>query len=302
VKTYSGGVALASIERNGFIEGWHHGSVVVLDAQGDIIASAGDVHGPILPRSSNKPFQTTGMMRVKLPVTEPESLAVITASHYGEDMHLAQVRYLLTQGGLTEADLRTPPDWCLSRQCGPKEPIFMNCSGKHAGMLLTCIMNGWSKDDYYEPSHPLQKTLTATIEELTGESVSATAVDGCGAPALAVSLLGLASGFLRVSGGPVADAMRAHPEMVSGTGRDDALLMRAVPGLMSKVGAEAVWAAAIPGVGAVALKIDDGGARARGPVMASALRHLGITLEDPALTAPALLGRGHPVGAIRALW
>jgi L-asparaginase II len=78
--------------------------------------------------------------------------------------------------------------------------------------------------------------------------------------------------------------------------------MRAVPGLVCKGGAEGVWAAAKPGVGAVAMKIDDGAARALGPVMVSALRRLGIDVDQPELRAPALLGRGEPVGVVRSLW
>lgn len=301
LKTYSGGVALASVERSGFVEGWHYGSVVVLSASGDVLASAGDIRGPVMPRSANKPFQTSGMLRLGLPVTDPADLALISASHFGEAMHLDRVHALLSQGGLTEAALRTPPDWRLSEQCGAKEPVFMNCSGKHAGMLLTCVTNGWPTENYYEPSHPLQVALTATIEEYAGESIAATGIDGCGAPAVAISLMGLATGFLRVATERVADAMRAHPDLVSGTGQDDDALMRAVPGLVSKVGAEGVWAAALPGTGAIALKIDDGASRARGPVMLSALRRLGTDAEIAKLAAP-LLGRGKPVGAVHALW
>lgn len=302
MKTYSGGVVLASVERSGFVEGWHHGSVVVLSASGDVVASAGDVVGPIFPRSSNKPFQAIGMLRCGLRVSG-DLLALVAASHRGEDAHLLGVRSLLASGGLTEDDLRCPPAWRLSYQAGEdKRRIFMNCSGKHAGMLLTCVANGWSTADYYEPAHPLQQALFATIEEYGGESVAAVGVDGCGAPVAAISLTGLATGFLRMSTHEVAGAMRAYPEMASGTDADDARLMRAVPELVSKVGAEAVWAAAIPGVGAVALKIDDGGQRARGPVMVSALKRLGVTVEVPELVSPDVLGRGERVGSIHALW
>jgi L-asparaginase II len=214
-------------------------------------------------------------------------------------MHLERIRALL---GELEDSLRCPPDWRLSMQCGEKRSIFMNCSGKHTGMLLTCVANGWSVADYTEPTHPLQVAIKSTLEEMTGESVAAVGVDGCGAPVMAVSLTGLATGFLRISEHEVADAMRAHPELVSGTGRSDALLMRAVPGLVCKGGAEGVWAAAVPGVGAVAMKIDDGAARALGPVMVSALRRLGINVDNPELATPALLGRGEPVGTVRSLW
>jgi L-asparaginase II len=301
VKKYSGGIVLACVERSGFEESRHHGSVVVLSASGDVIDSAGDIVGPIFPRSSNKPFQAIGMLRSGLDVSGPD-LALVAASHTGEEMHLDRVRTLLKSAGLTEDDLRCPADWRLSAPYGEKARIYMNCSGKHTGMLLTCVANGWSTQDYYDPSHPLQRNLIAAIEKCSGESVAAIGVDGCGAPVAAISLTGLATGFLRASTHDVAAAMRTFPEMASGTGRPDALLMRAVPNLFSKGGAEAVWAAAIPGVGAVALKIDDGGHRAAGPVMVSALKRLGVTVEVPDLAAPPVLGRGERVGTIKPLW
>lgn len=298
---YEGGVVLAHVERSGFVESWHHGSVVVLSATGEVLASAGDVAGPVFGRSANKPLQTIGMMRSGLQVP-PDLLALISASHHGEDQHLSGVRALLASADLPESALRCPPAWRLSHMAGDKTAVFMNCSGKHAGMLATCVTNGWSTHDYYEPSHPLQQRLLATFEEYADEPAAAIGVDGCGAPAAAISLTGLATGFLRAAKHEVADAMRAHPEMASGTGADDALLMRAVPGLFCKVGAEAVWAAGIAGVGAVALKIDDGGSRARGPIMVSALRRLGVDVDIPQLASPSVLGRGERVGSIRSVW
>jgi L-asparaginase II len=185
----------------------------------------------------------------------------------------------------------------------------MNCSGKHAGMLITCVAAGWSTVDYIEPGHQLQRACRAAVEELTGEAVAAVGVDGCGAPLFAASLVGLARAFLGcVEAAPgtlprrVADAMRDHPELMSGTGRDDARLMRAVPGLLTKGGAEGVGALAVPGVGAVAVKIDDGGARARMPVMIAGLALLGVTVEGlDDLAATPVLGGGRAVGIVRPL-
>ncbi|GHJ46311.1 asparaginase [Catellatospora sp. TT07R-123] len=313
-KLYEGGVALVEVERSGFVEGGHRGSVIVLDASGTPVSTAGDVTGPIFARSSNKPMQAIGMLRAGLRLADQADLALVCASHYGEDFHIARVRALLRSGGLTEAALRCPPDLPLDDDAkvavgGVKQRVYMNCSGKHSGMLLTCVAAGWNTEDYFQTDHPLQQRLSATVEELAGESAAATGVDGCGAPVLATSLTGLATAFQRIAEGvpgslerTVADAMRAYPELVSGTNREDAQLMRAVPGLLCKVGAEGVWAAAIPGVGAVALKVDDGAARARGPVMMSALRRLGVTPDVPTLAEPALLGGGRRVGALHALW
>jgi L-asparaginase II len=311
----SGAVPLVEVVRSGFAESLHRGSVVVLDAGGAVLDSAGDVKSPIFPRSSNKPLQAIGMLRSGLRLVDPADLALVCASHFGEDFHVARVRTLLRSAGLDESALRCPPDLPLFRPAaeavlragGGPTRIQMNCSGKHTGMLLTCLAAGWPIEEYWRPEHPLQVRLRAAVEEFTGEPVAAVGVDGCGAPVLAASVLGVASAFLRMVSGAsgsvertVADAMRAHPELVAGTGADDTRLMRAVPGLLAKGGAEGVVAAAIPGVGAVALKIEDGAMRARTPVLLSALRRLGI---DPPIPAELpVYGGGGRVGIIHSLW
>jgi L-asparaginase II len=313
-----GGVLLAEVVRSGFVEGVHRGSVVVLDATGAIVDSGGDVKSPIFPRSSNKPLQAVGMLRSGLGLADPADLALVCASHFGEDFHVARVRALLRTAGLDESALRCPPDLPLSapaaeavlRAGGGRARIQMNCSGKHAGMLLTCLAAGWPTQEYWLPDHPLQERIRATVEEFAGERVAAVGVDGCGAPVLAISLTGLAGAFLRLVGGApaspertVADAMRAHPELVAGTGADDTRLMHGVPGLLAKGGAEGVLAVAVPDVGAVALKIDDGAMRARMPVLVSALRRLGVSADVlDELAEPTLMGGGEPVGAVRAAW
>ena len=316
--TYRGGPPLAQVIRSGFGESRHHGSVAVLDSKGVLVASAGDVAAPIFPRSSNKPMQAAGMLRCGLSLPDPADLAVVCASHYGQDAHLVRVRGMLASGGLDESALRCPPGLPLDeatrdsllRAGGGPARVLMNCSGKHTGMLLTCLAAGWSHRTYREPGHPLQRRLRETVADLTGEPVAAVGVDGCGAPLFAASLTGLATAFLRLVAAPpesvervVADAMRAHPHLVAGTGAGDTLLMAGVPGLLAKSGAEGVAAVALPEVGAVALKIDDGAPRARLPVLVAALRRLGVDTPvlDELATTP-VLGGGVPVGAVCPVW
>jgi len=309
---------LAEVVRSGFVESVHHGSVVVLDAAGAVVAEAGDVTGTTFPRSSNKPLQTVGMLRAGLRTADPADLALISGSHFGEPFHVARARRILETAGLDESALRCPASLPLSederdivlRDGGGATPILMNCSGKHAGMLATCVVNDWPLDDYRDAKHPLQVAIAATVTDLVGEPIAATGIDGCGAPVFGFSLTALARGFQRLVEAPpssferlVADTMRADPQLVAGTGQDDTLLMRGVPGLLAKGGAEGVVAVAVEGVGAVALKIEDGGMRARMPVLVSALRRLGVSapvLEELA-TVP-VLGGGVRVGEVRTAW
>lgn len=313
---YAGGEPLAEVVRSDVAESWHRGSVAVLDAGGALVDGAGDRHGALFPRSANKPMQATGMLRAGLRLANPAHLALVAASHSGTAAHLDGVREMLRCGGLTEDALACPADYPIGEEArrawlaagrGP-ERIAMNCSGKHTGMLLTCLAAGWPTHGYRAPNHPLQKQLRSTMEDLTGQGVVATGVDGCGAPVFALSLRALAAAFLRlVHADPgtaertVADAMRVHPELVGGAGaeRDDTRLMQGVPGLLAKGGAEGVLAVAVPGAGAVAVKIDDGAKRPLGPVMVAALRRLGIAA--PELTAP-VYGGGEVVGEVRPVW
>lgn len=315
---YAGGELLAEVVRSGFVEGRHHGSVVALGPDGEVVAWAGDVTASIFPRSSNKPLQAVGMLRAGLDLPDPADLALVCASHFGEPFHVSRVRGMLAAAGIDEAELRTPEDYPLSEEAreeviragGSPSSVYMNCSGKHTGMLRTCALNGWAYDDYRSLEHPLQQRLAGSIEELAGERIGDVGVDGCGAPVFALSLRALAGAFLRLVNAPsgtverrVADAMRAHPEMVAGTHWEDTRLMTGVAGLLAKGGAEGVQATAVPGVGAVALKIDDGGMRARMPVLVSALRRLGV---DEAILAEyaehPVLGGGRKVGCVRSVW
>lgn len=322
-EAYQGGKLLAEVVRSGFVEGFHRGSAVVLGPDGTVRDSIGEIDAPVFPRSSNKPMQSVGALRSGLDFADPRDLALGSASHRGEPFHVARVRSMLQRVGLTPDDLQCPRDLPLDPQArdavlaagGGPTRLLMNCSGKHAAMLTTCVTAGWSTHDYLNPDHPLQRANAQAVTDLTGCQIAAVGVDGCGAPLFAFSLRGLARAFARlVNAEPgsheraVADAMRAHPDLVSGTRGADTLLMGAVPGLLCKGGAEGVMALAVPGVGAVAVKVDDGNARAATPVAVAALRSLDLsrldvhedTLNELALTE--LLGGGEPVGAVRPVW
>ncbi|MGP3754028.1 asparaginase [Streptomyces sp. IBSNAI001] len=306
---------LAEVVRSGFTEGHHRGALVLLAADGSVEFALGDPAAPVFPRSSNKPMQAAAILRAGLDLSG-ERLALAAASHSGEGFHLELVRTMLAEHGLKPDDLRTPPDLPLDpveaeaylAAGGVREPLTMNCSGKHAAMLAVCVRNGWDTATYLGPSHPLQRLVGEVVAEAAGEPVAAIGTDGCGAPLMAIGLVGLARAFrafvLAEPGSAerrVADAMRAHPEYVAGTRRPDTWLMREVPGTLSKMGAEAVQAVALPDGRALAFKIDDGSTRALGPVLARSLELLGV--DAPVVSrigrAP-LLGGGAEVGGIRA--
>ncbi|WP_248962527.1 asparaginase [Sphaerisporangium perillae] len=307
---------IVEVVRSGFVESVHRAWVFAMDAQGSPAVVHGDVAAAASPRSSMKPIQALGMLRAGLEL-EGELLALACGSHAGEDFHVGGVAKILAGAGLDEKALQCPEDLPgdlatahrVLRAGGGPARITMNCSGKHAAMLATCVANGWPTGDYLHPAHPLQRSIRATAEELTGERVAATGVDGCGAPLFFSSMAGVARAFrtfmLAEPGSHerrIADAMRAHPEWTSGTSRPEVTLMRAVPGLMVKAGAEAFDAFAFEDGHAGTIKIEDGGARARVPVTIATLRALGLGLdaaELDALANPPQFGGGRPVGEVR---
>ena len=307
---------VAEVVRSGFTESRHRGAVAGLAADGTQVIAVGNTAAPFFPRSANKPLQATALLHRGLDL-DGELLALAAASHSGEDFHVDGVRKILSGAGLTEDDLRCPPSWPLDMEVARRliargegmSRIRMNCSGKHAAMLATCVLNGWPTGSYLAPEHPLQQAVRRTVEDLAGEQTPAVGVDGCGAPLFAVTLTGLARAFralvLAAPGTPqrqVADAMRAHPEWTSGTTREERRLMDAVPGLLVKGGAEGVDAFALAdgnGVRAGAVKIDDGAHRGRTPVTVAALRLLGVAVPDELATAP-VIGGAAEVGVIRA--
>ena len=301
---------LVEVVRGDRVESVHRGSVVLL---GSGAVEFGPVDAEVFPRSSLKPLQAVAMLDNGF-VGRGSSLAIAVASHDGEHMHVEAARQSLSESGLDEWALRCPPAlpaletamiaWLQDgRQAAA---ICHNCSGKHAAMLGTCVVNGWDRETYLDAAHPLQVAARDRIEALTGVPVTATLVDGCGAPAFAITLRGLASSFASLASatsGPtamVAAAMRRHPELVGGSTHAASLAMRAVPGLICKNGAEGVWAAALPDGRAFAAKVEDGSARALPAVLAAVLAHWGAPAEALGPWARVdVLGGGAVVGELR---
>jgi L-asparaginase II len=236
-----------------------------------------------------------------------EQLALACASHDGTDRHIDVARSTLRAAGLTDDALLNTADLPLNRPVadalvaagGTAAPVYMNCSGKHAAMVATCRANGWPIENYLDVDHPLQLAITARIADLSGAVVHI-GVDGCGAPAHVTSVRGLAKAFraLAMERSLVWTAMTSHPELVGGDRRDATRIMRLVPELMAKDGAEGVFAAALPDGRAAAVKIADGNGRAAGVVLAAVLRTVGVVV-DPAELGSPILGHGQPVGRVR---
>jgi L-asparaginase II len=315
------GVQLVEVVRSGFRECVHRGSLIILDSDGEPAVALGEVHLPIFPRSTNKPMQALTLLRNGFEPTDEAELAITTASHYGEPEHVRLVQRLLDRFGLAEGDLECPPDLPFDEQARAQalagrdrgeatRRIYMNCSGKHAAMLATCVLNDWPTRGYCDAGHPLQRAVAATIAEVTGEPEADVGIDGCGLPIVPVSLVNLARAYAAfataAAGTPqrrIADAIRTYPRVISGTAGPDLLTMQATPGLVCKVGADGLHAGALPDGRAFAYKIDDGHDRARMPLTQAILRRLGVDWTDAhaELAAPAVLGGGARVGIVRAI-
>jgi L-asparaginase II len=299
------GEVLAEVTRSDVVESIHAGHMVLLNADGSILFQKGDPTLNIYSRSSLKSIQASAMVRAGLDI-EPRLLALVCASHAGTPMHQQGAQAILAKAGLDEHSLQCildrPLDEELRRTSEPTR-LAMNCSGKHAGMLATCVINGWPIDSYLDPAHPLQLAIKAEVEQMSGENVAGISVDGCGAPLFLFSLLGLARAIrnLTISKDPVhqevAQACREFPEMVSGPGRLATRMMQNIPGLFMKDGAEAVNVASLADGRTLAIKISDGNARAMPAITTAALAIFGIDAHEVPVNT---LGAGLPVGTIRA--
>ena len=299
------GEVLAEVTRGGVVESVHAGHFVALNSDGSIFAQRGNPLLPIFPRSSIKSIQASAMIRHGLDL-EPRLLALVCASHAGTQIHQNAALEILAKAHLDASALMCivdrPLDEKLRRTAEPTR-LAMNCSGKHAGMILTSHINGWPIDSYLNPDHSLQIAIKKEVELLSGEKIVLTSIDGCGAPLFMFSLLGLARAIhvLTMSLDPihqrVVDACRSYPEMVSGDGRLATRMMQNIPGLFMKDGAEAINVASLPDGRTFAIKISDGSARAIPAVCTAILKLIGVDAHEiPENT----FGGGKPVGSIRA--
>ena len=293
-------VPLVDLQRGGTLENRHFGALAVADAQGRLLARAGDAHWVTFSRSTLKPLQALpfveagGAGRFGYGTAE---LALMCASHSGEPVHVATVQRMLDRIGLAETALR----------CGCHPPIFTelgiaappglvvdqrhhNCSGKHAGFLAYCVQHGLPHDGYLAPEHPLQQAVRHSVARAVRlpETALRAGTDGCSAPNYALPLAHLAAGCARLAAGAadpefgasfglLAAAMAAHPELLSGAGRSDAAFVRAGRGdWLAKIGADGVQVVASRSRRqALALKIADGNMVALSAATVEALDQLG---------------------------
>jgi L-asparaginase II len=313
---------LAFQTRDGLVESVHCGSLIATAPGGRTLFSAGEPQASFYPRSSLKPLQSVAMVRAGLDLPA-DLLALTAASHSGAARHLDGALRILELHGLTPAALENSSDLPYGvreregylRDGGRPTQLAQNCSGKHAAMAATCVINGWPVQGYLDPSHPLQKLVAETVTDLTGEEPAGLSTDGCGTPLFALTLAGMARAFGRLASAELADgasapespeaavahSMRRHPDMVAGEGRDVTDLMRLLPGALAKDGFEGIQLVGLPDGRGVAVKISDGGDRARMPVTVRALEALDVDTSALAgIATGAVLGGGRQVGLLQA--
>jgi L-asparaginase II len=312
------GAGTVRVLRGGHVESVHRFAWRLHEPDGT--TRGGGETGPVFLRSAAKPFQALPSVRVleRFGLDE-RHLAIACASHGGDGQHLARVGEILVACGLGDDALGCGPlaprdPRAAGTLRGPPRRIHHNCSGKHALGLARCVMEGWPVDGYLDQGHPLQRAMHDAILDATGAVGRdvAEAVDGCGMRTYALELEGLAAAFARLAGGGlgpdgerVANAMAAHPALVAFPGAIDAELMAAAPGVVAKIGAEAVIAIGTPDGRGLALKVLDGNGRAVDPAAILCARELlGVPADTAALRAlaapPILNSRGATVGALEA--
>lgn len=296
---------LAEVLRGGRVESSHVGRAVVVDSDGDVLWSLGNVETPVFPRSTVKallalPFVESGAAE-RLGVTQ-EELALACASHNGEQRHADVADSLLTRAGRAVTCLECGVHWptydaaarALAADGNGPTALHNNCSGKHAAMICTACDQGLDPAGYILPDHPVQREATDILAMLTGTAHNEQnrGIDGCSMPTYAIPLRALATGFARFGSGThtsdgrtvaatkLREAIAANPFMVAGTGRFDTRIMEHFrTRVFCKMGAEGVMVAALPELGlGLALKADDGGNRAVEVAVTTLLQRFGASL------------------------
>lgn len=307
--------AAVEIRRGGRVESVARADGVVVDSAGHVVAWFGNPHRETYWRSSAKPFQAVPLVTSGAAgqfQLDSSDIAMAAASHSGEPRHQARVERILRRAGLTAAALQCGVHWpkhgptadAMRRAGLFPTPLHHNCSGKHAGMLLTAAALGAPLEGYRDADHPVQQAVREAVALFAGVPAGrlATGVDGCGVPTFYLSLSRMAWAYARLYEGRglpdaqaaagllVAEAMREHPGVVSGEGRLECRIAEAAGGrVLSKGGAEGVYCAALPERGwGVALKMDDGGTRARRSLAAAVLSLLPVLPEEARTRLAAL--------------
>jgi L-asparaginase II len=286
-----------AVRRGGTVESRHRIHAVAVQ-DGAVVEEVGDGALVTFVRSSAKPIQALPLTRA-LPELAEQELAIACASHLSLPEQLAAARALLARAPASEDELECGPAG------DPPEPIKHNCSGKHAGMLALCRAHGWESRGYRLPEHPCQRAMlteVARAADMAEEDIG-TGIDGCGVVAFALPLERMALAYARLErldgGDRVAAAMRAHPGLIRGPDGDDTILMRAREGWIAKGGAEGLMCAAGPSGLGLAVKVEDGNARAVGPALAAFVARLGYPVERLEV-APVVNSHGDAVGEVRA--
>ncbi len=304
----SAGEVLAKVTRGDLVESLHLGHLIVLNADGSTNLSKGSPELPIYPRSAIKSLQAAAMLKAGL-IVKDEEIAIICASHSGSQNHIDLVTKMLTSRDISISQLKNAVDKPLGEKEKiawgekPASQLAQNCSGKHAGMLITCQQNGWDMKSYLDLDHPLQKATKNEIEELSGEKVSAVSIDGCGAPLFAISLVGLARAISNLVKSEddiyqeIVLACTKYPELVAGDGRLTTRMMQAVPGLFMKEGAEGVQVCALRDGRVIAIKIIDGSWRPVAPIIMEIFRRWGVQTPDESVK---IYGGGSVIGVVIA--
>jgi L-asparaginase II len=285
------GVVLAEVTRGGIVESLHLGHLIVLNSDGTTYLSKGSPELAFYPRSAVKSLQASAMLKAGLTVSD-EELAIICASHSGNQIHIDLVTKMFEKRNIPLSALKNATDKPLGEKekiswgDKPGTQLTQNCSGKHAGMLITCQQNGWDLGTYLEMNHPLQIAIKNEIELLAGEKVSTSTFDGCGAPLYAISLTGLAKAISTLFKSneaiykQIVTACTKYPELVAGEGRLTTRMMKAVPGLFMKEGAEGIEVCALSDGRVIVIKIIDGSWRPVAPIIMEVFKRWGVSMPD----------------------